>query len=377
LNTTGGETVKDGKLYGLAIADIHFGKKDDVKLSEELQEHFIPKIEKEKHDIDYVIVSGDLFDRVLRMNEVGSNICIRFVSQLLDLSIKYDFKLRILKGTKTHDYNQLNNFKTFEAKHYPRFRIIDTVETEEIFEDIHFLYMPEEYMDNQEEYYKEFFELEEGAKYDMIFFHGMFDFVGYVPDSESERHIKSAPTYNSDQIADLVYGKAIGGHIHTRHVYKDKIEYTSSFSRFAYGEDKPKGFLEVFYDPETLECETVFIENTSAPMYITVNIEEIEGETLQDKLYIINGLKEEYGNVKVKAKNVTDEDVSAMKVLVANDNNVKLDIKRSDIEEKIDEEYVFIIEKRYPLPKTIQEYVRLKQDVTLDLATIEKILQPE
>jgi DNA repair exonuclease SbcCD nuclease subunit len=365
--------MKNGSLHGIVIADIHFGKKDDVSLYNELKKYFIPKVEKEGETLDYVIISGDLFDRILKMNEIGSNLCIKFILELLDLAIKYDFVIRILKGTKTHDFNQLNNFKTLEAKHYPRFKIINTVEEEEIFPEVFFLYLPEEYVDNVEEYYKPYFELEEGTKYDMIFFHGTFDFVGYIPNIESERHIKNAPVFKGDQIADLVYGKAIGGHIHTRHTYKDKIEYTSSFSRFAFGEDKPKGFVEVLYNQDTLACTSKFIENEDAPAYITINMDDLEG-SLEEKLVIINQLKEDYANIRIMAKDLSDDDVSAMKKLISADKDVKLDIKRKDIEENIEEEFMFIINREFDLPTTIQKYIKITTDRNLSIDEINKAI---
>jgi DNA repair exonuclease SbcCD nuclease subunit len=369
--------MKNGELYGIVGADFHFGKKDDFKLYEELKAHFIPKIETEGDDVDYVVLSGDLFDRVLKMNEIGSNLCIKFILELVDLSIKYDFKIRILKGTKTHDFNQLNNFKSIEAKHYPRFKIIQTVEQEEIFPEVFFLYLPEEYVDDPKEYYKEFFEVEEGVKYDMIFFHGTFDYVGYIPNVESERHVKNAPIFNSEQIANLVYGKAIGGHIHTRTVYKNKIEYTSSFSRFCFGEDKPKGFVEAFYNLETLECKTNFIENTDAPKFITIDIDDLEGTSLEEKMSIVNDMKKEYENLRIIAKNVNDKDVSAMKSLVSEDDAVKLDIKRSDIEDKVEEQYMFIINREYDTETTTQKYIKLEHDLDIPLDVIKKAISKE
>jgi len=368
--------MKNGNLYGLVIGDIHFGKKDDVLLYEQLKKYFISKIEKEGETLDYIIIAGDLFDRVIKLNEIGSNLCIKFVLDLIGLSVKYDFKLRILKGTKTHDFNQLNNFKSVESKYYPRFRIINTVEEEEIFPEVFFLYIPEEYVDDPEDYYKEFFNLEKETAYDMIFFHGTFDFVGYVPNIESERHIKNAPVFKAEEISNIVYGKAIGGHIHTRHIYQNKIEYVSSFTRFAFGEDKPKGFVEVLYSQETLNCTSKFIENEDAPKYVTFNMEDFEG-TLEDKFKLIAELKKEYKNIRIIAKDLTDEDVSAMKGIVANDEGVKLDIKRKDIEDSIDEEFMFIINREYDLPTTIQKYIKITHDKDLSIDEINNTIKEE
>lgn len=364
------------KLHGLTIADIHFGKKDDAKLYAQLKKYFITKIKKEGNKLDYVIVAGDLFDRILKLNELGSILAIKFMLELIELSVEYGFVVRVLKGTKTHDFNQLNNFKYLEAKHHPRFRIIETVEEEEIVPEVFFLYLPEEYVANPEEYYKPYFELEDGIKYDMIFFHGTFDFIGFVPDIESERHVKNAPIFKLDQISNIVYGKALGGHIHTRFV-ENKVEYTSSFTRTCFGEEKPKGFLEVFYDTETLKCTTKFIENEDAPIYITFRVEELDGETLEDKMKLLNELKKEYDHVRVIAKDIQDEDVAVMKSLLSKDENLKIDIKRKDLEDTVEPEYMFIINREYDLPTTIQKYSLLEYGVSIPISTINAILDPD
>jgi len=367
--------MKDGKLYGLVIADIHYGKKDDVLLNKNLDKFFFPKIYEENYDIDYVIVAGDLFDRIMKLTEMGSIFALNFINHLVELAIQYDFVVRILKGTKTHDYNQLNNFKSLEAKHFPRFRVIETVEEEEIFENVTFLYVPEEYMDNPTEYYSKYFDLEEGVAYDMMFFHGTFDFVGFIPDVESERHIKHAPVFSGEKISKIVYGKAIGGHIHNRMIWKN-IEYTGSFDRFSFGDTKPKGFLEVFYDLETLECTTNFIENTDAPIYVTFNMDDFEG-TLEEKIQTIKELKDQYENIRIIAKSANEEDVASVKKLTSGIDNVKLDIKRQEVEDSVDEQYVFIINREYDVPTTVQKYIALEDGKTIPLEEINEILSEE
>ena len=117
----------------LTTADIHFGKKDDLKLFEELNEVFIPKlIELIKTDrVDMVCIAGDLYDRVIKMNELTSKLVIDFINNLCELTDTNFIYLRILKGTRSHDYNQLSVFKNLELK-YPRFKIISNVESEDI-----------------------------------------------------------------------------------------------------------------------------------------------------------------------------------------------------------------------------------------------------
>jgi len=315
-----------------------------------------------------------LFDRILKLNENGSILAIKLVQVLLNQAIKYNFKIRILKGTKTHDFNQLDIFKELEKKYSPMFRIIETVEEEMLLDNFDVLYLPEEYVEDSDEYYSKYFDLPEDTKYDLILFHGTMSFVSYVPNIESERAVKNATTFNAKKIASLVYSKAIGGHIHTHETYKNKIEYTTSFDRFCFGEEKPKGFIEYFYNPETLDYHTNFIENEDAPKYVTIDLNDIAGETLEEKMKIINQLKKEYDNVRLIAKDIKQEDAIAIKSLINGDDDVKLEVKCKDIEDKIDKDYMFIINREYDLPTTIQKYIELKSSKTIPLEKINRIL---
>lgn len=365
--------MKDGKIYSLHISDIHFGKKDDLRLFRELGQ-FNKKIHKEGEDIDIVFLQGDLYDRILKFNEIGGKLVLEFITELCELSDKYDFELRIIKGTKTHDFNQLDVFKKFEGKH-KNFRIITTVEVEEIFEDIYVLYLPEEYPENPEEYYAEYFNIE--GKYDYIIGHGMIDFVAHVPEKAEdtgERFVRNAVTLKAKQLADLCYGLISFGHIHDRCDWKKKIYYTGSYSAFAFGEKKSKGYLECYYDPEELTFRVKHLVNKEAPSYITVNIDEIHFESTEEKITFIKDLKDEYDFIKIKTNNDA-ENVDILKQVVAADNDVKIDIKRNVVDEdKVDEKYLFIIRREYDLPTTLQKYMFLKYGKMIELDIINDVI---
>ena len=56
----------NNKLKIFVISDIHFGIKDSSKLFNELNEIFIPKL---NETVDAVIIAGDLFDRILKLEK--------------------------------------------------------------------------------------------------------------------------------------------------------------------------------------------------------------------------------------------------------------------------------------------------------------------
>src|SRR5699024_6265551 len=90
----------------------------------------------------------------------------------------------------------------------------------------------------------------------------------------------------------------VGGHIHTGDTYKNKIFYTGSFSRFNFGEPEKKGFVNYTYDTVTKEYEVKHIENTLAPEYVTVKLQDLDG-SLEEKLDKIKTLREGYENVRI------------------------------------------------------------------------------
>lgn len=372
--------IIDGKkfIYSLHLGDIHFGKKDDIKLYEELKEGFISKIHEKGNEIDFIILQGDLYDRILKLNEIGGKLVIDFINELCDLSIKYDFKLRIIKGTKTHDYNQLQVFKNLEGK-FINLKIINTVQEEEILEDVFVLYIPEEYVDNVNEYYEEYFNLEEGSKYDYIFGHGMFDFVAFnSEENDSERIVKNAPTFKSKDLADISYSSIIFGHIHDRTQYKNKIFYTGSFSRFAFGENKNKGYIENYYCQDNLETITKYIDNTLAPKYITLDLDTMDFDNAEDQISFINDIKEEYDFIRIRSSENTENNIDLLKKLLNEDHSVKIEINKNIIEEdKVDEKYLFIIKREYDLPTTIQKYIKIKYNKDISSSLVQNVISLE
>ena len=354
------------KIRMIVVSDIHFGKKDDKHLFEELQSELIPKI---NSDLDLFVIAGDLFDRVVKLNEMTSIYVFKFIDQLVKLSKIYDFKIRILKGTKTHDFNQLQNFKGYEDDE-DRFGIAEEVCEEEIFKGMQVLYVPEEYIENPDDYYNEYF----NNKYDMIFFHGTMDFAGFASHIKEDKSLKHAPNFKSDQIASLVKGVAIGGHIHIKQSYNNKIYYTGSFSRFNFGESEDKGFYYVTFDPITKNTKLEFIKNTKAPEYVTINLNDLKG-TLEEKLKGIEMLKEEYENIRIDVteseQNSNETVIEAIKNLT--DDSVKLKVNNS-FKEVYDSQYDFILKKELSLEETIKKYVQMTKNKNLDVQNIKKII---
>lgn len=349
------------------IADIHFGKKDDVKLYEELNNYFIQFIKNEK-DLNLIVIAGDLFDRVIKMNEFTAKIIMDFVMKIIELCKEKNILFRIIKGTKTHDFNQLQVFHNLENE-YDFFKIYEKVDIETI-EGLKFLYLPEEYPESIYSYYEKYLNNE----YDCIIGHGMIDFVSYTGDDDSERMVRNAPVWKAKDLMNICNGPIVFGHIHDFHEYKEKIYYCGSFSRFSFADKEDKGFLYFSINKkDSSDFEPCFYENEEAPKYYEIDFNNFKGDSAS-KMKLIEALKKEYDFIKVKADKQTD-DIDLLKTLMSKDESLKVEVKNiTTDEDKVDEKFLFILNREYDLNETVSRFIKIKYDKNISAKRIKEIL---
>ena len=63
----------------VVIADIHIGKKDARRLEKELEEYFFGKLKEMDDEINIVFIAGDMFDRILKLNESAGVLAIEML----------------------------------------------------------------------------------------------------------------------------------------------------------------------------------------------------------------------------------------------------------------------------------------------------------
>jgi len=376
-------------LKGYVISDIHFGSMNSKKLYTELYNIFIKRIVKTK-ELDLVVIAGDLLDHKLSFNSEDSKNCINFINKLSQLAIKKNFAIRIIKGTKNHDLNQLNNFLYFEKKNNLNFRIINTV-TEEEFKGYKILYVPEEYIEDSKEYYNEYFSKKD--YYDISFVHGTFNHVEFVSKTiQSEKPILDAPIFSYKQFSNIVKGPVLCGHIHIAQSYKKKIYYTGSFSRWKYGEEKKKGFLSFELDENSSKYKVKFITNNLAPEYVTKDITDfgsLEEKEIEKTIKKVEKWKKENSidHLRLNITNTNEFTVNSnilKKYFSENkEENIKVCVKnlntneKSEEEDELEKKYDFIFQNKYPIAKIISKYLKIHNNITLNESTIDDLLNDE
>lgn len=356
------------------ISDIHIGKKDDMRLKEELEIFF--DYLKDTENIDMITISGDLFDRVLTANEYGTTLALEFIQRLIDLYIP-EIDIRIIKGTRSHDFNQLDILKVFKEKAGSHFKIIEKNEVE-VFNGYKILYLPEEYPTDYDDFYKENLLGVEDKVYDFIIGHGMIDFIaftGYEDDSENRVH--GTPTHKADDLIRVTKGPIIFGHIHEKQEYKDKIYYTGSYSRYSFDTPSEKGFMLFdIDDDDPSKFKMTFIENTKAPTYAVLDIDKLNLEGVDDHVKYIKELSDKYDFVKIKTGNKANLDIA--RALTEKDSSIKVQSVNKEKETiKVDPKYEYILKKELPLNETIRKFMNEEYDKDIDLDFISKVISED
>ena len=365
----------------LVVGDIHFGYYPPELLYKEFQLILNTIID---DSIDCVVIVGDYYDTKLSMASAHSVYSVRAFSDLIKVCEERRIKVRQIKGTNSHDpENQLKNLAQIANSSRCDYKLFLTVDEEEIFPGINVLYIPEEYMEDSKEYYKEYF----NKKYQIVFGHGMFEETNF---SSKVKHqtMKKYPIFNSKEMEELCEGPIVFGHIHTAQRIRNRIQYTGSLVRSRFGEEEAKGFYIVDFDVDSKETDFKFIENELTMRYDTIEIKSdnpvfslmiseqinyfknLTKTYLKDYLRIKINIPEDMVNSAtfVDNMNVVFNDIKNVKLQVIENSKVKLD---NELREKVSllmDKYNFIFDKSVGYDEKIQEYIKLKtgKEISLD-----------
>lgn len=369
----------------LVIGDIHFG----YYPAELLYKEFKLVINNITKDIDVVFIAGDYFDTKLSLSSKHSIYAIKTFCDILDKCEQTNTKLRMIRGTASHDpENQLVNLSSIAKSSKVDFKLYLTVGEEELFPDFNVLYVPEEYMENKDEYYKEFF----NKKYQCIIGHGMFEETNYV--TNKTLNMKKYPVFNSAFIEKICDGPIIFGHIHKSQKIRNRIMYTGSFTRSRYGEEEDKGFIISTYETENNSTNFKFIVNDKATKFDTVSIldtseifslllneqiqfiKEMISTYKKDKLRIKINIPKNYDNTKVFIDSVTTVfgNMENVDIVIMDNTKEETKQKTKEIVDKLMLKYNFIFDKSISYEEKIQQFIYNKKGEKIDLENIRKII---
>ena len=142
--------------YGIIVlGDIHWDAFDIPKQKEEMN---LPLniIQKMNH-LHLVVIAGDYFDSKISLNSKAAKAAINWMAALVSICKEKNVKIRLIKGTNSHDNNQLELFRPYEKESLENddgfFRIYNEVCIEETLPGLKCLYAPDENIAS-DDYYK-------------------------------------------------------------------------------------------------------------------------------------------------------------------------------------------------------------------------------
>lgn len=383
-------TFRDRLRIGAHIADIHMGVKaipaEDFKYR--LYERFIKPV-RALAILDYITLNGDVAHLALSFNSKISEVYIWFFDQIVEIAREKGAVIIVVKGTISHDCDQLDNVKVYRDKVEMYFadgpEIIET-------KGMRFYCLPDIHVKG---------EAEEAALYDypdnhfdMILGHGSMTETQFMK-QESEHAITKNIIYNTKQMLRICKGPIFFGHIHTYMQIQGRVYYISSFDRFAHGEEGDKGWMLTAYLPATGQYIAERVINDLA---LNFNLYEVKHHIFDkyDADDIIKRVSKFVNEFRVDRLTLeltyTANDVNLAKLQIlrsyfARDSRVtKIKVKAlsqkeaelmDSVEKAIDESKKYLIDKSIPFEEKLQRYIKEEYKEDIPLEKLQKLLNSD
>jgi hypothetical protein len=317
------------------------------------------------------------------------------LKELLTLCKEKDTVVRIVYGTESHENNQYDILSLLKI--YDKVKVIKYVTKEELLPKMNVLYLPEEHIYDQNDYYKDYFN--KPGEYNYVFGHGvikdiMSEAATHMENKKSNR--KKVPIFNAGDLIRICKGQTFFGHYHINNNIDDKVFYVGSFSRWKFGEEGKKGYYELEYDTNKEKYKANYIENTMADTYNTISYgydnkifdsyDDMEA-TLNKVDDLIN--KDAFDHVRFIFNIPTEIEnpeatINYIKERYKYNDQIKLEIthgyiekKRQAKKEKIEsenEKYNFIFDKSQALEDVISRFIEIEYNRSIPSLEVKKYL---
>lgn len=253
------------------LTDLHIGLPNVTeKIVDNLILFFLDKKNVMKK-VDYIIINGDTFDRMLASNSIHYKLAFKFITFLVKYCKQYSISLRILEGTPSHDNKQMENISiAIEEFNDIDYKYVSTLSIEYCqMARKHYLYLPDKYRESGEEIQQAITDkLKEHNldRVDMIFAHGNFNY---------QLPIKLKSGLDENFFLDICNYYIVIGHIHTRSIWQ-RIIAPGSFDRLEVNQEEDKGGVLITLG-KTIDNSTFeFITNDNAMRHDTLDLKDLD-----------------------------------------------------------------------------------------------------
>jgi hypothetical protein len=327
--------MRNFKIF-VCLADLHIGNKNvsakDMK--KQLKEHFFKEVKNYKY-LDGIFILGDILHTIVSLNSDYSEVYLWFIDQVYKLARKKKSTVIIIKGTQSHDNDQLSNIRSYMLNDdNVDFRIYEQIEEITIWDDYKVLVLPDVKIKKYADMDKYFIT---DKKYDIILGHGIIDTMRYFV-QESEHMSSKTYVYPVENLKKACNGPILFGHIHQYQEIRDQFYYVGPFTLLERGGINA-GYVTVgMYDNDRSKFKVEQYINPSSARYLDLNI-----------------------NKKIMDECAIDQIVEAIDDIISDTKEndlITLRIIRGDAIDSIDK--IAILEARYRKDKRINIVKKIK-----------------
>lgn len=369
----------------LLFADIHIGSIKDTTYVYNILTDIIEK-EIVFKKTDMVVILGDYFHRLFKVNEEYVSCAINVMSYLIRACQRSETKIRIVYGTESHEMNQYRLFNYHFTSSKVDIKLFDTV-TEEVINGKSILYVPEEYINSKQNFYKD--TIYSGKRYNYIFGHGMIEdgmpaAISFGGPKSDEKQVPRFKSGEFSSIADVT----VFGHYHCFSEMEGNVYYLGSLFRDSFGEEIPKGYGIIE------DNQFTFVENTQAYVFKTYEFtpESKVYDSSDDIIREIDKIKQEnpdvfngnqHGRIRIIFKapeNIDPTFKENLKTILFNDKYISPMVKETateliaDAKEEASDEYDFILDSSMAITDKIHRYISKVYDNPMSLEELIKYL---
>lgn len=320
----------------VALADLHIGVKhiSASSMKKQLKEHCI-KVLKDMRYLDGIFILGDILHTVVSLNSDYSEVYLWFIDQIYKVAKKKGSTVVIIKGTASHDNDQLWNIHSYiNNDDGVDFRIYETVEEITIWEKYKVLVLPDVKVRELKDIDKY---LTEDKKYDFILGHGLINSMKFFI-QESENMPVKTYEFDVDKLIASCKGPVLFGHIHQFQTVRDHFYYVGPFTLLERGGIDAGYVVGGIYDKDRTKFKIEHYINPDSANYYDLHITK-----------------------KIIENNPIDEIIDAIDDLIADakeNDLITLRITRGDELESADK--VMMLEARYRKDKRISIVKKIK-----------------
>ncbi len=355
------------KLNIAAVSDIHLAhaRNNTTDIIAMLEEIFPSN--PDTASLDLIILVGDIFDRLVSMNEGVGFIIKDWMSRFLRRCKSFNIPVLVLEGTPSHDWKQSRWFVSQNDNgnigcelYYADELSIVTIQSLGV--DI--LCVPDEWRHETDDTWKEVVELMARMGKDKVHLaamHGMFTF-------QLPPHVKE-PVHVPERYLGVVKHLIFIGHDH-KHRVEGRIIIQGSTDRLCHGDEGPKGHVRATVDLVTNEYSIRFIENTKAKIYKTVDCRNL---TRDEALVLIMNTTVDLPNdsfIRIRFSKIADLDMQSLTQVVRKNYPQfnwsllaeKENLNKQDIQDNLNVVYQSTALTRDNIPQLVMDRITAKNN---------------